>query len=112
MISWLQHQVRRFQLPGVPHVAPEDVPKDSSDDSSYYSTQLPSQYLSAPPNEFQGFGAVTMSNVLTLDNGQGMNPDKSLYLWENLVIKDNEVFAFNVSVAKSNADKTEIGCNG
>lgn len=79
--------------------------RDTDDNSHYSTTQLPSQYLSAPPNEFQGFGAVTMSNVLTLDNGQGMNPDKSLYLWENLVIKDNEVFAFNVSVAKSNADK-------
>lgn len=76
-----------------------------ADDNSYYPNQLPSQYLGTPPDNFQGYGAVRMSNVIPLNNGEGLNPDKSLFLWENLVIEDDEVHAFTVNIPQINANK-------
>ena len=67
---------------------------------------IKSFYLGAPPDIFQGFGTVTLSNILPLKNGKGLNPYLMLYVYDSLTFNGNgETFKFTVSIDDATAAK-------
>jgi len=63
----------------------------SAEPMKYYSTsafnfktRIPSFELGEAPDMFQGYGSVTLTNVLPLQNGAGMSPSLDLVVWDRL----------------------------
>ena len=44
----------------------------------------PAIALESPPDNFQGYGAVTLTNILPLADGRGLQPPLSLYIYDKL----------------------------
>ena len=78
-------------------VARYGIPHDGGEEGT--------QLLGDPPDVFQGFGQVTLKNVFTLDDGSGMNVDKSLYIYDDLSLSSGDIEKFVVTVSSDNADK-------
>ena len=69
-------------------------------------TAIDSFYLGAPPDIFQGFGFITLSNILPLKNGKGLNPNMTLYVYDSLTFKNNgETYKFTVRIDDETAAK-------
>ena len=70
-----------------------------------YST-IGSFYLGAPPDIFQGYGMVTLSNILPLKNGKGLNPNMTLYVFDSLTFNNiGQTFKFTVRIDDATAAK-------
>ena len=68
-------------------------------------TSVASHLLGAAPDNYQGFGAIRLSNILTLDNGEGMNPNKALFVYDNIQLFAYEMVKFTVEISESAAEK-------
>jgi hypothetical protein len=57
--------------------------------------------LNHPPDIFQGYGEIVLSNILPLQTGKGLNSSLDLIIWDNLVIGEYSTVAFEVHVLNS-----------
>ena len=60
-------------------------------------TAYPSFELESPPDNFQGYGAVTLANILPLSNGKGLDPSLSLYVYDKLKMTTHSTYKSSVS---------------
>ena len=76
----------------------------------YYNnnTKIPSFYLGAPPDIYQGFGKVTLSNCLPLHNGKGLAPNLKLFVYDNLQVSSGGSYFFKVHIPVSGTFKATI----
>ena len=70
------------------------------------NTEVDTRYLGPPPDEFQGYGMMTLSNILPLKDGTGLIPDLMLYVYDQLrVLNTNMTYQFIVSIDNATAVK-------
>ena len=55
--------------------------------------------LESPPDNFQGYGAVTLTNILPLANGKGLQPPLSLYIYDKLKMTAHSTYRSSVTFA-------------
>jgi len=62
-------------------------------------TRVDTRYLGPPPDEFQGYGMMTLSNILPLKDGTGLTPGMMLYVYDQLrFTKTGMTYQFIVSI--------------
>jgi hypothetical protein len=65
-------------------------------------TAFPSFLLESPPDNFQGYGAVTLSNILPLENDKGLDPTLNLMVYDWLLLKPHQTYKSTITIS---ADK-------
>lgn len=68
-------------------------------------TRLPSQSLGTPPDNFQGHGSLTLSNILPLADGRGLDPALDLVVWDKLRIAEQSTLKWVITISKEAAVK-------
>jgi len=71
-----------------------------------YKTAIDSVALGAPPDEYQGYGAITLNNVLPLPNGLGLPAPLKLSVWDALVLPENKVYKWTISFQTSSSSSS------
>jgi len=69
------------------------------------TTAIPSRFLGPPPDIFQGFGMVTLNNILPLKDGAGLPKVISLFVYDSLVFESNFTYQFNLTISEELAVK-------
>ena len=70
------------------------------------NTDIDTRYLSPPPDSFQGYGMITLSNILPLKDGTGLNPDLMLYVYDKLNFVNTQItYQFIVNINDTIAAK-------
>ena len=62
------------------------------------STFLYSVKLGYPPDSYQGFGQVQLSNLLPLQDGSGLPKSKMLFVYDNLALVLGKIAAFTLNL--------------
>ena len=73
-----------------------------------YMTKIPSFKLGSPPDVYQGYGAVRLSNVLPLKTYGGLDAMLDLVVWDVLSVKEHGTLQWKIDVSESLTEAIKI----
>jgi len=63
-----------------------------------FRTASQSKSLTTPPDVFQGYGSLRLSNILPLKTGQGLHPSLQLIVWDSLLLHPYSTLQWDVVI--------------
>ena len=83
----------------------EDVDQYSDPVFDFLNYPVSSFKLGPPPDVYQGYGSVRLSNVLPLPGGGGLDPDLHLVFWDRLNMTARSTLMWEVTVLNNKTHK-------